>query len=44
MNDFIKKGEIYLEKCVFDGLAHSWDVDKREYVKAYPEVTGYIID
>ena len=44
MNDYIKKGETYLEKCVFDGLAHSWDVDKREYVKAYPEVTGYIID
>lgn len=43
MNDFIKKGEQYLKDCVFDGLAHSYDVVSKEYVKPYPEVTGYVI-
>lgn len=43
MNEFIKMGEKYLKDCVFDGLAHSWDVEKNKYVKAYPEVTGYVL-
>ncbi len=43
MNQYIQAGENYLKKCVFDGLAHSYDVDEKEYVKAYPEVTGYVL-
>lgn len=42
-NEYITKGEKYLCDCVFDGLAHSYDVVTKEYVKPYPEVTGYVI-
>lgn len=42
-NSYIKKGEKYLLDCVFDGLAHSFDVPTSKYVKPYPEVTGYVI-
>lgn len=44
MTIYIKQGERFLKECVFDGLAHSFDVKKYEYVKAYPEVTGYILN
>ena len=43
MNEYIKKAEKYLENCVYDGLAHSWDTETSVYVKPYPEVTGYVI-
>lgn len=43
MNEYIVKGEQYLLNCVFDGLAHSYDVITKKYVKPYPEVTGYVI-
>lgn len=43
MNQFVARGEGFLKNCMFDGLAHSYDVEKRRYVKPYPEVTGYII-
>lgn len=43
MNKYINLGEHFLQECVFDGLAHSWDVEKATYVKAYPEVTGYVL-
>lgn len=42
-NKYIHKGEQFLENCLFDGLAHSYDVIEKKYVKPYPEVTGYII-
>ena len=42
-NLYIFKGEQFLKKCLFDGLAHSYDVMTGNYVKPYPEVTGYII-
>ena len=43
MNEYVKRGEKYLLGCVFDGLAHSFDVVSEEYVKPYPEVTGYLL-
>lgn len=42
-NIYIELGENFLNNCVFDGLAHSYDVKKGKYVKPYPEVTGYIL-
>lgn len=42
-NEYVINGEKYLENCVFDGLAHSFDVISEKYVKPYPEVTGYVI-
>lgn len=42
-NIYIFKGEQFLIKCLFDGLAHSYDIVTGSYVKPYPEVTGYII-
>lgn len=42
-NQYITAGENYLKSCVFHGLAHSYDVVKKKYVKPYPEVTGYIV-
>lgn len=42
-NCYVEKGEKYLLDCVFDGLAHSYDVPSKKYVKPYPEVTGYVI-
>lgn len=42
-NEYIIKGEKYLKNCVFRGLAHSYDVVSKKYVKPYPEVTGYVI-
>lgn len=43
MNEYVVNGEKYLLDCVFDGLAHSYDVISKQYVKPYPEVTGYVI-
>lgn len=43
MNEYILKAEKFLDSCVFDGLAHSWDIVSKRWVKPYPEVTGYII-
>ena len=43
MNLYITRGEGFLKNCLFDGLAHSYNVTERCYVKPYPEVTGYII-
>ena len=43
LNKYVEKGEYYLQKCVFKGLAHSYDVSSGKYVKPYPEVTGYVI-
>lgn len=43
MNKYIENGEMFLKKCVFNGLAHSFDVSTQKYVKPYPEVTGYVL-
>lgn len=43
MNKYIEYGEKFLKDCVFDGLAHSYDVISGKYVKPYPEVTGYVL-
>lgn len=43
MNTYVKRAEEFLLECVFDGLAHSYDVVLKKYVKPYPEVTGYVI-
>lgn len=43
MNQYIENAEKFLKNCVFDGLAHSWDVNSKQFVKPYPEVTGYVI-
>lgn len=43
MNEYIERAEEFLIRCVHNGLAHSWDVEKETYVKAYPEVTGYVL-
>ena len=40
MNKYIERGEKFLKNCVFNGLAHSWNVESKTYVKPYPEVTG----
>ena len=42
-NSYVEKGESFLKACVFGGLAHSYDVLTKRYVKPYPEVTGYIL-
>lgn len=42
-NKNVENGERFLQNCVFDGLAHSFDVPTKKYVKPYPEVTGYIL-
>jgi hypothetical protein len=33
----------FLESCIRNGLANSWNVSKRKWVKPYPEVTGYVL-
>lgn len=43
INEYIQKAEKYLQECVFDGLAHSYDVITNQYIKPYPEVTGYVL-
>lgn len=43
MNQYKQKGEYFLKECLFDGLAHSYDVVSKKYVKPYPEVTGYLL-
>lgn len=43
VNNYVAKGEDFLKRCVFHGLAHSYDVQTHRYVKPYPEVTGYVI-
>lgn len=42
-NKYVLAGERFLKRCVFGGLAHSYDVITCKYVKPYPEVTGYLI-
>jgi len=39
----IHLAERFLEQCIRDGLAHSYDVIKKVWVKPYPEVTGYLL-
>lgn len=39
----IHLAERFLEQCIRDGLAHSYDVIKKTWVKPYPEVTGYLL-
>ncbi|WP_152609975.1 prenyltransferase/squalene oxidase repeat-containing protein [Geobacter sp. OR-1] len=39
----LEAAERFLEKCIIGGLAHSFDVDSGQWVKAYPEVTGYLL-
>ena len=43
MSEYIEQGEKFLNECVFNGLAHSYDVVKDTWVKPYPEVTGYVL-
>lgn len=43
MNKYVRSAESFLDKCVFNGLAHSLDVVTNKFVKPYPEVTGYYI-
>ena len=43
-NIYVEKAEGFLENCVFDGLAHSYCVKTNQWVKPYPEVTGYVIN
>lgn len=35
--------EGFLTTCINKGMAHSFDVDARTWVKPYPEVTGYLL-
>ncbi len=42
-NIYIDKAESYLQNCIINGLANSFDVKKQIYVKPYPEVTGYVL-
>lgn len=44
MNNYIEQAERFLNSCVFDGLAHSYDVNNGIWVKPYPEVTGYLLN
>jgi hypothetical protein len=39
----IHLAEQFLEACIRDGLAHSYDVIRNVWVKPYPEVTGYLL-
>lgn len=39
----LRGAEGFLELCVRDGLAHSLDTVSGQWVKAYPEVTGYLL-
>lgn len=43
MNKYLTNAESFLKKCLFDGLAHSYDTKTNTFVKPYPEVTGYVI-
>lgn len=43
MNKAVENGEKFLRECLFDGLAHSYDIESGTYVKPYPEVTGYLL-
>lgn len=43
IKDRIEKGEGFLNLCIRDGLAHSYDVIENKWVKPYPEVTGYLL-
>ena len=43
-NIYVEKAEVFLENCVFYGLAHSYCVKTNQWVKPYPEVTGYVIN
>lgn len=44
MNQYIRQGEKFLNDCLFEGLAHSYDVIEKKYKKPYPEVTGYLLE
>ena len=44
VNNYIEQAEHFLNSCVFDGLAHSYDVNNGMWVKPYPEVTGYLLN
>jgi hypothetical protein len=35
--------EFFLQNCIKNGLAHSFDTEKQKYIKPYPEVTGYLL-
>jgi SAM-dependent methyltransferase len=35
--------ERFLDQCIRNGLAHSYDVTRQVWVKPYPEVTGYLL-
>ncbi len=39
----IQKAENFLLDAIRNGLAHSYDVIRRKWVKPYPEVTGYLL-
>ncbi|MEW6378194.1 MAG: prenyltransferase/squalene oxidase repeat-containing protein [bacterium] len=39
----IASAEKFLLSCIRSGLAHSYDVTSRRWVKPYPEVTGYLL-
>ncbi|GHU00941.1 hypothetical protein FACS1894186_2690 [Alphaproteobacteria bacterium] len=42
-NEYMERAEKFLYECAFDGLAHSYDVIAKKWVKPYPEVTGYLL-
>ena len=39
-----EKAENWLYSCAYNGLAHSYNIEKEQWVKEYPEVTGYLLD
>lgn len=41
--NFLVDVEGFLRECLKDGLAHSYDTVGKQWVKPYPEVTGYLI-
>jgi hypothetical protein len=43
MNNRIQKAEQFLLDSLDGGLAKSWDVISKRWVKPYPEVTGYLL-
>jgi len=43
LNEYIRKAELWLLRCIRGGLAHSYDTVRGAWVKPYPEVTGYLV-
>ena len=39
----VERAEAFLLSALRGGLAHSYDVKSKQWVKAYPEVTGYVV-